>query len=98
MSLEDVHLQRILEHIGPFPPSFLEACQRRADFFNKEESLLRVHNLFPSSIEDCLRPYKVLDEQDIPPTATFIRKCLTIDPRARPSALELLDDEWLKDV
>jgi serine/threonine-protein kinase SRPK3 len=36
MSLEDVHLQRILEHIGPFPPSFLEACQRRADFFNKQ--------------------------------------------------------------
>lgn len=34
MSLEDVHLQRILEHIGPFPPSFLQACQRRPDFFD----------------------------------------------------------------
>ena len=39
-----------------------------------------------------------MDEKEIAPAATFIRKCLTIDPRARPTALELLDDEWLKDV
>jgi serine/threonine-protein kinase SRPK3 len=116
MSLENVHLQRIVEHIGLFPPSFLEACQHRANFFNEQGemthldlsasgsyllskgSLLRVHNLFPSSIERCLRPYKVLDEQEIPPIAAFIRRCLTIDPSARPTALELLDDEWLKDA
>jgi hypothetical protein len=24
------------QHIGPFPPSFLEACQRRADFFDEQ--------------------------------------------------------------
>ena len=54
-----------------------------------------MHNLFPSEIEECLRPYKVMDEKDIPHAATFIRRCLTIDPRARPTALELLDDEWL---
>lgn len=98
MSLEDVHLQRILEHIGPFPSSFLQACQRRPDFFDEQGSLLRVHNLFPQAIEICLRAYKVMDEKEIAPAAIFIRKCLTIDPRIRPTASELLDDKWLKDV
>jgi len=98
MSLEDVHLQRILEHIGPFPSSFLQASERRTEFFDEQGSLLRVHNLFPKEIEKCLRAYQVMDEKEITPAATFMRKCLTIDPRARPTALELLDDEWLKDV
>jgi hypothetical protein len=35
-SLEDSHLRRILEHIGPFPSSFLEACQHRNHFFDAQ--------------------------------------------------------------
>jgi serine/threonine-protein kinase SRPK3 len=50
------------------------------------------------TIEECLRPYGVLDEKDIPAAAAFIRKCLTIDPSARPSAMDLSGDEWLKDA
>ncbi|KAG0701388.1 hypothetical protein DFH29DRAFT_852589 [Suillus ampliporus] len=92
-----IHLRRILEHIGLFPPSFLEGCQRRTDFFD-EQGTLRAHNLFPNSIESCLRTYRSMDEKVILPAAAFIRRCLTIDPRARPTALELLEDEWLTNV
>lgn len=53
--------------------------------------------LRPSSIEDCLRAYKLLDEADIVPAATFMRRCLTIDPTVRATARELLEDGWLKD-
>lgn len=49
-------------------------------------------------MESCLRAYKVMDEKDIAPAAAFIRKCLTIDPHERPTALELLEDEWLKNA
>jgi len=98
MSLDDAHLQRILENIGPFPSSFLEACHRRADFFDEEGSLLRVEDLSPSSIEECLRSQNIMSEKDIPAAANFIRRCFIIDPRQRPTALDLLDDEWLKDV
>ncbi|KAG1814958.1 kinase-like domain-containing protein [Suillus variegatus] len=94
ISVENLCLQRILEHIGPFSPSFLERCQRRSDFFDEQGSL-RVHNLIPQAMESCLRAYKVMDEKDIAPAAAFIRKCLTIDPHVRPTALQLLDDEWL---
>lgn len=97
ISVENLSLQRILEHIGPFPPSFLERCQRRSDFFD-EQGLLRVHNLIPQAMESCLRAYKVMDEKDIAPAAAFIRKCLTIDPHERPTALELLNDDWLKNT
>jgi len=31
--LGDSHLMRIMEHIGPFPSDFLNACGRRTDFF-----------------------------------------------------------------
>ena len=61
-------------------------------------SLLRVQELFPRSIDECLRYYRLVDETQIAPAATFIRRCLTIDPNVRPSALELLNDGWLRDV
>jgi serine/threonine-protein kinase SRPK3 len=48
-------------------------------------------------IEQCIRLYGMYEE-DIPEAAAFIRRCLTIDPRIRPSALDLLDDDWLKGV
>jgi serine/threonine-protein kinase SRPK3 len=57
-----------------------------------------MYNPTPDSIETRLRSKGVMDEQDIRPTAAFIRRCLTIDPNQRPTALELLDDEWLKDA
>jgi serine/threonine-protein kinase SRPK3 len=39
-----------------------------------------------------------MDEKEIAAAATFIRKCLMIDPCVRATALELLDDEWLTDA
>jgi serine/threonine-protein kinase SRPK3 len=32
----DVHLRRIIEHIGPFPAHFLARCDRRSDFFDAQ--------------------------------------------------------------
>jgi serine/threonine-protein kinase SRPK3 len=45
-----------------------------------------------------LRNYKVLPEPDVLATAAFIERCLRLDPKNRPSAEELLEDEWWKDV
>jgi serine/threonine-protein kinase SRPK3 len=60
---------------------------------------LRVRELTPRSIDECLGFYgHLVDRADIAPAAAFIRRCLTIDPDARPTALELLDDEWLRNA
>jgi serine/threonine-protein kinase SRPK3 len=120
VTFTDTHLQRILEHIGPFPAHFLAVCSHRAEYFDEKGFffgslidarlsnglyssffsglLLRVKKLFPRSIDEFLRYYHLVDEEQIAPAATFIRRCLTIDPDVRPSALELLNDEWLRDV
>jgi serine/threonine-protein kinase SRPK3 len=78
--------------------SLIDACLTVYIFFLFSGSLLRVQKLFPRSIDECLRYYRFVDEAQIAPAATFIRRCLTIDPNVRPSALELLDDEWLRGV
>ena len=31
---DDVHLERVIEHIGPFPEHFLAACSRRNRYFD----------------------------------------------------------------
>lgn len=115
MSQNDVHLQRILELIGPFPTGFVEACEKRANFFDEQGdiqvsifrrrayfiftgSLIHTKDFRHMSIEDYLRSRETMGERDIGSAAAFIRRCLTIDPSARPTALELLGDEWLKNA
>lgn len=60
--------------------------------------LLRIKEPSPHSLEDRIADYKHINKADIGSAAVFIRCCLTIDPSVRPSALELLDDEWLRGV
>ncbi|OCH93607.1 hypothetical protein OBBRIDRAFT_811058 [Obba rivulosa] len=67
------------------------------EFFDKEGRLLRIDNLSPDPIEERLRKYAFI-YKDVPGTAAFIRRCLTIDPRDRPTAQQLLEDGWLRDA
>ncbi|EKM77126.1 hypothetical protein AGABI1DRAFT_122191 [Agaricus bisporus var. burnettii JB137-S8] len=87
-----LHLQLIEECLGPFPPEFLKDCEDRGKYFDDQDHSLRQ----PSPIEDLFRALGALKEEEIPGAANFIRRCLTLDPRLRPSAQELLNDHWLK--
>jgi serine/threonine-protein kinase SRPK3 len=60
--------------------------------------VLRIAKLPHTPIEKCLDTYKRLKPGELRPAADFMRRCLTIDPVTRPTANELLEDEWLKDV
>lgn len=51
-------------------------------------SLLRIHELYPTSLEDAMANYNV-PQRVIIPAATFIRACLRFDPTERASAKEL---------
>jgi serine/threonine-protein kinase SRPK3 len=60
------------------------------------DGLLHTNNDFaPSPLEDILRGLEAVDEKELPGTAGFLRRCLTLDPKLRPSAQELLKDSWL---
>ncbi|KAF9783967.1 kinase-like domain-containing protein [Thelephora terrestris] len=92
----DLHLQYITECLGPFPPEFLQECEDRDKYFDENGTLLRKNDESePASLEGILLSLKAVDENDVPGTVAFIKKCLTLDPKLRPSAQELLEDDWL---
>jgi serine/threonine-protein kinase SRPK3 len=61
-------------------------------------TLLRVTDFTPTSLEGLLTFTGAVSPSDIPHIAAFLHRCLAIDPAARPSALELLNDPWFSDV
>ncbi|KIL69157.1 hypothetical protein M378DRAFT_184402 [Amanita muscaria Koide BX008] len=95
---DDLHLQYIGECLGSFPLEFLRVCEERNKYFDEKGALLRTNSDFQhTSLEAILRSLQVeaVDEIDIPGAAAFMRRCLTLDPKLRPSAQELLKDSWL---
>lgn len=61
-------------------------------------NLLRVDELFDVPVEQALSNYKILLPEQIEPAAQFIRKCIRLNPEDRPSAQDLLMDDWLDDI
>jgi serine/threonine-protein kinase SRPK3 len=49
----------------------------------------------PTTLQAILRRLEAVDEDEILGTAAFLRRCLSLDPKLRPSAQELLKDSWL---
>ncbi len=73
--------------------------------FYPEENVLYILDLHPGylkenpprfiyPLETPLRKYKAISEEDVLVTATFMRRCLRLDPNDRPSAEQLLDDPF----
>ncbi|KAG5635952.1 hypothetical protein H0H81_009577 [Sphagnurus paluster] len=91
----ECHLQRMEELLGQFPSYFLERCFRRAEFFDDEGKLLCTAPTTPKTLEAAIAEHRTVNKNDVDPVAAFIRRCLTLDPAERPSAAELLKDEWL---
>ena len=52
----------------------------------------------PTNLEDILYGIGTVQADDVPGLAAFMRRCLALDPASRPSALQLLDNKWLKDL
>ncbi|XP_006455847.1 hypothetical protein AGABI2DRAFT_121767 [Agaricus bisporus var. bisporus H97] len=92
----EVHLQRIVELLGPFPQEFLSKCADRDRYFDETGSLKHATAVFnPDSLQELLGRFGCVDEDEIPGVVAFMRKCLTLDPRLRQSARQLLEDDWL---
>jgi serine/threonine-protein kinase SRPK3 len=87
-NLDDSHFQRILERIGPFPSSFLEACHRRADLFGEQGGLSRLNS---SARWKFLFSGSLLRVQDLFPSAIeeFLHPYKIMDEKDIPSAADL---------
>ncbi|OJJ46534.1 hypothetical protein ASPZODRAFT_132604 [Penicilliopsis zonata CBS 506.65] len=100
---DDDRLARMIEILGPFPTEFLKRGKHTAGFFDKHGNLRRIPNLKATSLERLLngteKPFLKPDdmpEAEMPVFLDFLRGMLSIDPKNRKSAAELLQHNWLK--
>ncbi|KAI9058645.1 kinase-like protein [Trametes sanguinea] len=94
---QEMHLVRIAELLGAFPADFLQRCSSREQLFDRLAQSLRETG---PSLETWLTSFdwvrREMSSQDIAAIARFLRRCFTIDPQRRPTASELLQDEWFR--
>ncbi|KAG6089726.1 hypothetical protein E4U30_008317 [Claviceps sp. LM220 group G6] len=101
-TVEDDHLARIVEILGPIPSSLLKQGCRTAEFFDEQGEFLRIPNLGPTSLERLLNGDRMprikpsdMSDDEVVVFIDFVRGMLQIDPKKRKSAAQLLQHEWL---
>lgn len=88
---EITSLKRMYKFFGPFPASF-------KDFEKDNPDLMTVLNFFNDSGPP-EKPFNQITTKEIPPAdKEFLLKIMKVDPRDRPTAQELLEDEWFKRI
>lgn len=86
-------LNLMADLIGPIPRSMAKACKKKS-FFNDDGSLRRSSSLQSTKMKLSLQ--YLLDAQNSPQFADFIKKCLNWKPNFRMSASQALKHPWLQ--
>jgi len=80
-------LQRQCEFFGPFPLTYREICP--------PEKLNVLVYIMQNIQPEMKKPFSRITEQEVSKKdKEFILKIMKLDPRDRPSAAELLQDQW----
>ncbi|KAF7289364.1 Kinase-like protein [Mycena indigotica] len=96
---EEDHLAKMQQLTGQhFTADVLTRAKNGVKYLNPNGHLARIPELIPVSIEQAMRNYNIpgLAEEDIQESADFIRACLELDDRKRPTAEELLEYSFAK--
>lgn len=73
---------------GPFPITYTEIAD--------EDTLVYLTDIMKSVPNSARRPFQyVNDEEFEQEDKIFLSKIMKLDPRDRPSAMQLLEDDWL---
>jgi serine/threonine protein kinase len=79
----------VLQHqwFGPFPICYKEMADE-----DTQEAIIGIMSAVPP---DKLKPFQNLSEREIANAdKAFVLRIMKLDPRGRPTARELLQDEW----
>jgi serine/threonine protein kinase len=80
-------LERMHIFFGPFPESYREIANER--------TLIALAGLMRGVPKDQMKPFKYLQDPDLTSAdKDFLLKIMKLDPRDRPTAADLLKDEW----
>ncbi|KFY43571.1 hypothetical protein V495_03882 [Pseudogymnoascus sp. VKM F-4514 (FW-929)] len=95
---EDYELEIMMKHcqyFGPYPLSYREIAD-----LDKQSALADIMNTVggATSGQDIRKPFCLIREKEISrEDRKFLGKMMRLDPRNRPTARELLRDEWFED-
>lgn len=90
---EHYELKIMMKHcqfFGPYPPSFQELA---------DEDTQKFLAFVVTIVKDARKPFELIRESEISrEDKTFVLKIMKLDPRDRPTARELLHDEWFREM
>jgi len=89
------HLREIAALLGPFPPSLIEQAHLE-DVTGVFSSDSELHDVTPTNVVMLRQRFANLPTSEAAKFEDFVRAMLTIDPRQRRTAVELLEQPWLK--
>ncbi|KAF9471817.1 kinase-like protein [Pholiota conissans] len=97
MSPTETHLSQMAGLCGEFPPEFLASCRKSNTYFDDQGSLLRGAGRYSVTLENLLgrAGHPPMEIREV---AAFLSLMLTINPKERWSATQLLDHPWLRSV
>lgn len=78
-------------YFGPFPPSYADLA---------DQETLGVLSIVMNDVPpERLRPFSLASQREISTEdIEFVLKIMKLDPRDRPTARQLLEDEWFKHI
>jgi serine/threonine protein kinase len=85
-------LMRLFQFFGPFPPRYRELIE------GNEEINMIIQYLFEKIPQSEMKPFSQVSNREVSrQDKEFICKMMKMDPRERPTAKELLQDDWFKE-
>ncbi|POS74249.1 hypothetical protein DHEL01_v207365 [Diaporthe helianthi] len=87
------HMARMISLLGPPPQSLLQKSSKTNEFFDEYGEFKKSHKVKKICLEE---EEKLLEGEDKAEFLRFIRRMLQWDPSSRPSAVELVNDPFLR--
>ena len=85
-------LTQQFKHFGPVPPKYRELIEG-----NQEIDMI-IQYLFEKVPRSEMKPFSLVSEKEVlGRDKEFICKIMKMDPRERPTAKELLQDDWFRE-
>jgi serine/threonine protein kinase len=85
-------LMRLYQFFGPFPPKYRELIEENEDIN------MIIQYLFEKIPQSEMKPFSQVSNREVSrQDKEFICKMMKMDPRERPTAKELLQDDWFKE-
>ncbi|EMD36241.1 hypothetical protein CERSUDRAFT_115202 [Gelatoporia subvermispora B] len=97
MSRSQTHLAQVVGLLGEFPQSLIQSGKYAKRYFSDEGHLLQGAGQYGITLEDLLARAGH-PQEEIAPLAHFLSCALTVDPRKRWAATQLLQHPWLTNV